>query len=83
MQQQFVGGGGHFRDKNTVVGVMVLLSPVGIQRMHGVSEFVSQGEHIVERAVEVHKHVGIGIVTAAGIGAGTFTFTFHDIDPAL
>ncbi len=47
------------------------------------AQFVGQGGHLVEGAVEVHLHEGVHTVDAVGVGPGLLALVRVDVDPAV
>ena len=79
----FVDGGGNFRHKQRVAGVLRRLGTVGQQTVHAVAHFMRDGRNAVQRAGEVGQDIGLGIVGAGGISAATFAFVGINVNPAL
>ena len=81
-QQVFIDGTGYLCYKDAVIAVNIGLCTAGLERMHRMAAFMSQGEYAVKVFLVVHQDIGISAINSGRVGAGSLTFVFIDINPA-
>ena len=82
-QQDLIRRGGNLRNKDLIIRIDIWLIRIGITAVQGMSHFMRQREHIVQRVIIIQQHVRVRAIRTRGISTAALALILIHVDPAI